>query len=100
LALLENGDPGEAEKFFLASLNAKSDAAAAHLGLARAQLRQNRLADGDPHFRRAAELDANYKDALLELADAYEKAGKKSEAIALYKESRGMRPRRSVWASC
>jgi len=39
-----------------------------------------------PHFRQAAELDANYRDGLLELADLYEKDKQPAEAIAIYRE--------------
>jgi len=48
--------------------------------------RQNRLADGAAHFQKAAELDPVYKDALLELADLYEKNKMTVEAIELYQQ--------------
>ena len=37
-----------------------------------------------PHFRRAVELDPARKDALLGLAELYEKSGQSAQAIAIY----------------
>ena len=51
------------------------------MGLARALLQQSKLAEAATHFRAAG-----YKDGLLEIAQLYEKAGQKQEAIALYRE--------------
>jgi len=86
LALLDTGALAKAAESYQTALELDPRSAAAELGLARALARQDRLADADPHFRRAAELDAAYKDTLLELAELDEKAGRKAEAIALYRE--------------
>jgi tetratricopeptide (TPR) repeat protein len=65
-------------------LNGKS--AAAQLGMGRALAQQGKLADAAPYFQAAAQLDPNFRDSLLELASLYEKAGQKTEAIAIYKQ--------------
>jgi tetratricopeptide (TPR) repeat protein len=85
-ALLAAGDPAKAEENYRAAgeINAKS--AGVELGLAHAAARQNRLGDAAPHFRKAAELDPSYKDALLELAALYEKDHQAEEAIAIYRQ--------------
>ncbi len=85
-AWLDAGDPAKAEESYKIALELKADAAAAHLGLARAIARQKRLAEAVPHFRKAAELDPTYKDALLELAVLHEEAGQVDEAAALYRQ--------------
>ena len=56
------------------------------LGLAHAAVLQKRLGDAAPHFRKAAELDPSYRDALLELASLYEKEHQADEAIAIYRQ--------------
>jgi len=97
LALLENGDPGEAEKFFLASWKRKRATLRRPTWVWRARSSGRSAGGWGPALPGARrKLDANYKDALLDLPMLRE-GGKKSEAIALYKNSRGMRPRRSVW---
>ncbi len=84
-ALLETGDLEGAEKNFRAALEADGGAAA-HLGLARALLRQNRLEEAATHFHKAATLEAAFQDGLWELAATYEKAGRSTEAIAIYQQ--------------
>ncbi len=80
-AYLAAGNPGRAEEAYkkAGELNPKS--AAVQLGLGRSRARQDRLAEGAANFRQAAELDPDYKDALLELATLYEKSGRTPEAI-------------------
>ncbi len=58
----------------------------AELGLAHALAKQDRLADAAPHFQKAAELNPNYRDDLLELATLYEAHHQAAEAIALYQQ--------------
>ena len=58
--------------------------AAAELGLARVLVRRKEIAGAAPHFERAAEIDPAYGDALLELAELYERDQKTAEAVALY----------------
>ena len=85
-ALLQTGHADEAQTHFEAALHASPKAAAAEAGLAHALLAQNQLSAAEPHFRSAAELDPKYREELLELAAAEEKAGRASEAIALYQQ--------------
>lgn len=85
-ALLATGDFPKAEQSYQTALAADPKSAAGELGLARALARQNRLPDAAPHFRKAAELDAAFHDALLELASLYEDAKQPADAIALYQQ--------------
>ena len=85
-ALLDSGDAAKAEEQYRAALDLNAKSAAAELGLAHAQMRQDRLADAAPHFRAAAQLDPEYKDALLELASLYEKNHQTAEAVAIYQQ--------------
>jgi tetratricopeptide (TPR) repeat protein len=85
-ALLASGDAAKAEEQYKAALELNARSAPAELGLARAEARQNRLAEAAPHFRAAAQLDPNFKDTLLELAELYEKNHQDAEAVALYRQ--------------
>ena len=78
--------PAKAEKEYQTVLEIAPANAGAELGLGRAQIAQNRLDDGAPHLRKAAELDPKYRDALLELAQAYERAKQSEQAIAIYQK--------------
>jgi len=71
---------------YLEAAAEKKPSASAESGLARALARQGRLAESESHFRKAASLDASYKDGILELAGLYEEAGKSAEAIAIYRD--------------
>jgi Tfp pilus assembly protein PilF len=83
---LQAGDASKAEENYRLALAANPKSAAAELGLAHALARLDRLADAAPHFRQAAALDAGYNDALLELADLYEKNKQTDEALAIYRQ--------------
>ncbi len=83
---LETGDAVKAEAELPAALEPIPKSAAAELGMAHALARQEKLAEAAPHFRQAAELDPNYRDALLELAGLYEKNKQPEEALAIYRE--------------
>ncbi len=85
-AYLAAGEVAKAEESYKKSEELNPKSAGVQLGLGRARARQNRLAEGAANFRKAAELDANYRDALLELASLYEKSGETSDAIELYKQ--------------
>ncbi len=85
-AQLQIGDAAKAEESYRKALGVNPKSAAAELGLGRALARLDRLADAVPHFRQAASLDAGYRDALLELADLYEKHKQTDDALALYRE--------------
>src|SRR5581483_5498959 len=43
-------------------------------------------ADAAPHYHKAAELDPNYRDGLLQLAQAWEDAHQPDQAIPLYQQ--------------
>jgi len=84
-ALLGAGKLAEAQSHFETALKINPKSAAAEAGLAEALLRQNQLEGAAPHFTAAADRDAAYRPRLLELAEAYQKAGKTTEAIEIYK---------------
>jgi tetratricopeptide (TPR) repeat protein len=85
-AQLGVGDAAKAEENYRTALGVNPKSAATELGLARALARLDRPADAVPHFRQAAALDAGFHDALLELAELYEKNRQTGEALALYRE--------------
>jgi Tfp pilus assembly protein PilF len=85
-ALLDSHQFPEAEAQFNAVLAMGTPTATAELGLAQSMARQGRVADADPHYRKAAALDPSYKDALLELAALYEEKHDASAAIAIYRQ--------------
>jgi tetratricopeptide (TPR) repeat protein len=85
-AQFEAGDFAAAERGFESAIKLDPKAADAHLGLGRSIFRQGRLKEATPHLRRAAELDAAHRDALLELATVHEERKELTEAIALYRE--------------
>jgi tetratricopeptide (TPR) repeat protein len=60
--------------------------APAHLGLGESLERQGQLDDALPHYRQAAELDPSLKSYLLEMAVAFSKASRATDAIPLLKE--------------
>jgi Tfp pilus assembly protein PilF len=85
-AQLQTDAPAKAEESFRLALELDAKSAGAHLGVAHALARQGKLAEAAPHFRQAAQIDPNYRDGLLELADLYEKDKQPAEAIAIYRE--------------
>jgi Flp pilus assembly protein TadD len=80
------GKWGEAEANYALALETDPKSAAAELGLGRALARQRKLDEGASHYRKAAALDAQDRDWLLELADLYEKDQRLQEALAIYRE--------------
>lgn len=80
------GQFAEAEAAYRATLELDSSSAPAELGLGRSLARQAKPADAEPHYRKAILGQATYKDALLELAAAYENRRQAPEAIAIYRE--------------
>ena len=88
-AQMGTGDATKAEQSYRAALDLDGKSAGGHLGLGRALASEGKLADAAPEFRRAAELDPEYHDALLELAALYEKDKQYAEAIALYQQFPG-----------
>lgn len=85
-ALRETGAISEAEAAYTTAVSLKPDSAEAELGLAQMLLREKKLADSEPHFRKAAALNVKYKSTLLELASLYEANHQADRAISLYRE--------------
>ncbi len=85
-ALFDAGDLAQAEPPYRAAIEADPASAAAQSGLAHLLLKQSKLSEAAEHFRSAAALDPRYHDGLLELASAFEAAGKPRDAIAIYRE--------------
>jgi len=85
-ALLGLGKNEDAEAALRAALNAGGKRPEAQLAMGRAVARQGRVKESAAWFTGAAEADAGYRDALLELAELHERAGHKPEAIALYRQ--------------
>jgi len=83
-ALFATGDFARAEQDYGTAAELDPKSAATQLGLGRSKARQKRIEEGAENFRKAAELDASFSDALLELAELYEREGKAAEAIAIY----------------
>jgi tetratricopeptide (TPR) repeat protein len=85
-ALLADGQAQQAEPHYKAALVADPKSAAAELGFAHALVSGKRLDEAKPHFQKAAELDARYRNDLLELASLYEANKQSAEAISLYQQ--------------
>jgi tetratricopeptide (TPR) repeat protein len=85
-ALLGAGDFAKAEQAYTTSLAIDPKSPDAELGLAHALAGENKLDDAAVHFKKAAELNATYRDDLLELANMYEKAKQPEQAIAIYQQ--------------
>ncbi|MDP8982289.1 MAG: tetratricopeptide repeat protein, partial [Acidobacteriota bacterium] len=86
-ALYAANDPAKAELYFRAALDADPKSAAAESGLALALAGQSKpLDEAAPHFRKAAELDPDRRDALLQLAALYEQDKRPADAIAIYEQ--------------
>ena len=85
-ALREAGSHQEAEAAYANAVRLKADSAEAEWGWAQTLMSEKRLADAEPHFRKAASLNAKYKSYLLELASLLEADHQNEKAIALYRE--------------
>src|ERR1700730_1193191 len=88
-AQLAAGNTAKAEENYRAALEADGKSPGAQLGLGRALAQQGKLAEAAPYFERAAGLDGNYRDSLLELAALYEKSGQAGKAIEIYRQFPG-----------
>jgi Tfp pilus assembly protein PilF len=88
-AQLATGNAAKAEENYRAALEADEKSPGAHLGLGRALAQQGKLAEAAPYFERAAGLDSNYRDSLLELAALFEKSGQAGKAIEIYRQFPG-----------
>jgi tetratricopeptide (TPR) repeat protein len=85
-ALLGAGDFSKAEQSYAAALVIDPKSPDAELGLAHAFAGENKLEEAAAHFKRAAELNAAYRDDLLELATMYETAKQPEQAMAIYQQ--------------
>jgi Flp pilus assembly protein TadD len=85
-ALFQAGDFPKAEQAFSAALALDPKSPDAELGLAHALAKEQKLDDAAPHFKKAAELNATYRDDLLELGSLYEAAKKPEQAMAIYQQ--------------
>jgi len=85
-ALLDAGEFAKAEQSYQTALALDPKSPDAELGLAHALAKQNRLDDAAAHFKKAAELNASYRDDLLELASLYEVGKQPEQAIAIYQQ--------------
>ncbi len=85
-ALLGLGKNEDAEAPLRAALNADSKRPEAMLAVGRALARQGRVKESATWFESAAQADAAYRDALLELAAVHEQAKNRDAAIAIYKQ--------------
>ncbi len=85
-ALLGTGDFAKAEQAYTTSLAIDPKSPDAELGLAHALAGENKLDDAAAHFKKAAELNAAFRDDLLELAAMYETAKQPEQAISIYQQ--------------
>jgi tetratricopeptide (TPR) repeat protein len=85
-ALFETGEIGQAKEHYLISATADPKSARAQLGLGRCFLAESNFTEAAKYFHTAASLDLDYKNNLLDLAAAYEKARQIPEAIAIYRD--------------
>ncbi|HTS63322.1 MAG TPA: tetratricopeptide repeat protein [Candidatus Acidoferrales bacterium] len=85
-AQLQTGGYSQAGESFRKALAADPKSAGANLGMAQSLVQEGRLSDAEPFFRQAAQIDANYRAYLLQLAGLYEKANQPAEAVAVYRE--------------
>jgi tetratricopeptide (TPR) repeat protein len=85
-ALRQNGDFPKAEETYKTALEIDPKSGGAELGFAETLAKEDRLAEAAPHFKKAAELDAHFRDALLELASLYEQKKQPNEAIEIYQQ--------------
>lgn len=85
-AQLGAGDFALAEQSYTAALAINPTSPDVELGLAHAFAGENKLDDAAAHFKKAAELNPNYRDDLLELAAMYVKADQPDPAMAIYQQ--------------
>lgn len=84
-ALLESGQGAAAEAAYRKALELQPKSAEASHGLGQALLNQGKTKEGAPYFEQAAQLDAAFLPALLQLATVHEADKNYAEAIAIYK---------------
>ncbi|MGA8026701.1 MAG: tetratricopeptide repeat protein [Bryobacteraceae bacterium] len=85
-SLLAAGDLAGAADAYRDALAIDPKLAAAELGLGQSLQSQGKLDDALPHYRKASELDPNLQSFLLEMAIAFSKANRPSDAIATLRD--------------
>jgi tetratricopeptide (TPR) repeat protein len=85
ISLNENQQWTEAQAAFENALALKPSASA-EAGLGQALVGQGLRKDAEPHFRKAASLDASYRGLVLRLGSLFEENHQSAEAIAIYRE--------------
>jgi tetratricopeptide (TPR) repeat protein len=75
-----------ARTYYKSALEITPKSAPAEFGLGKLELKSKNLAEAAAHLRTAAELDATYRDGLLELAAAYEQQKQNEPAIEIYRQ--------------
>jgi Tfp pilus assembly protein PilF len=75
-----------ARTYYKTTLEITPQSAPAEFGLGQTELKSNNLTEAAAHLRKAAELDATYRDGLLELASAYEQQKQPEPAIEIYRQ--------------
>jgi len=85
-ALRAVDQPERARTHYKTALEITPQSAPAEYGLGACELKLKNLAEAAPHLRKAAELDATYRDGLLELASVYEQQKQPELAIAIYRQ--------------
>ncbi len=82
----QTGALDRAEASYRRAIELDAKSAAAESGLGRVLTREGKLDLAAPHYRQAAALDPKFRGEILELADAYEKAGQPAAAAAIYRD--------------
>lgn len=82
-ALLAAGESARSVPLFKSAIELNAKSPEAELGLARALAKEKNIDEAAVHFRKAAEA---HPEILLELAVLYESAGKRDEAVELYRK--------------
>ena len=79
-------DDPAAEADFRAALEIDPKSAVALSGLGRTLAKQGKLSEAAGLYQQAADLDPDFQDLLLELAEFYERAKQPDQAIAIYQK--------------
>lgn len=85
-ALLAAKQLPEAAAAFEKAVEMDAASAGAELGLGQALARQGHRNEAEPHYRKAANLEHQYRSYLLELASLYEEHRELPQALGIYRE--------------
>ncbi|HJL39041.1 MAG TPA: tetratricopeptide repeat protein, partial [Polyangiaceae bacterium LLY-WYZ-15_(1-7)] len=89
-ALLERGNPSDAEEHYEAAMEIRPGGVEAMTGLGYVALNQGRAAEAARYFRPAARAD--YGEAYIGLGDAYRRMGRREDALQTYRAYLASRP--------